>query len=162
MLSTPGIGSGLDISSIIDQLMTIESQPLVQLGVEEIELQAQLSAFGTLKSTVSTFSDAMSELSDADKFKVFKVTSSDEDVLTAAADSTTAKGTFGIEVTRIAENHRLAATTVFADTDTTKIGNPGDTMTITVGATAFVVDIGGKTLDERSATPSTPPATTPA
>ena len=156
MLSTPGIGSGLDISSIIDQLMTIESQPLVQLGVEEIELQAQLSAFGTLKSTVSTFSDAMSELSDADKFKVFKVTSSDEDVLTAAADSTTAKGTFGIEVTRIAENHRLAATTVFADTDTTKIGNPGDTMTITVGATAFVVDIGGKTLDERSATPSTP------
>ena len=142
MLSTPGIGSGLDISSIITQLMAIESQPLIELGVEEIELQAQLSGIGSLKSTISSFQTAMQELSDLDKFKVFKATSSDDEVLTATADSTAAKGIFNIQVNRIAENHRMAANTVFADLDTTKIGNPGDTMTITVGATAFVVDIG--------------------
>ena len=148
MLSTPGIGSGLDISSIITQLMAIESQPLIELGVEEIELQAQLSGIGSLKSTISSFQTAMQELSDLDKFKVFKATSSDDEVLTATADSTAAKGIFNIQVNRIAENHRMAANTVFADLDTTKIGNPGDTMTITVGATAFVVDIGNKTLNE--------------
>ena len=148
MLSTPGIGSGLDISSIITQLMAIESQPLIELGVEEIELQAQLSGIGSLKSTISTFQTAMQELSDLDKFKVFRAMSSDDEVLTATADSTAAKGVFNIQVNRIAENHRMAANTVFADLDTTKIGNPGDTMTITVGATAFVVDIGDKTLNE--------------
>ena len=148
MLSTPGIGSGLDISSIITQLMAIESQPLIELGVEEIELQAQLSGIGSLKSSISTFQTAMQELSDLDKFKVFRATSSDDEVLTATADSTAAKGVFNIQVNRIAENHRMAANTVFADLDTTKIGNPGDTMTITVGTTAFVVDIGDKTLNE--------------
>ncbi len=148
MLSTPGIGSGLDISSIISQLMAIESQPLVQLGVDEIELQAQLSGIGKLKSTVSTLQTTMQDLSDLDKFNVFAATSSDDEVLTATADSTAAKGVFNIQVARIAENHRMAANTVFADLDTTKIGNPGDTMTITVGSTAFVVDIGGKTLNE--------------
>ena len=148
MLSTPGIGSGLDISSIISQLMAIEAQPLVQLGVDEIELQAQLSGIGKLKSTVSTFQTAMQDLSDLDKFKVFAATSSDDEILTATADSTATKGVFNIQVNRIAENHRMATNTVFADLDTTKIGNPGDTMTITVGTTAFVVDIGDKTLNE--------------
>ena len=148
MLSTPGIGSGLDISSIISQLMAIEAQPLVALGVDEIELQAQLSGIGKLKSTVSTFQTAMQDLSDLDKFKVFAATSSDDEILTATADSTAAKGVFNVQVNRIAENHRMAANTVFADLDTTKIGNPGDTMTITVGTSAFIVDIGDKTLNE--------------
>lgn len=148
MLSTPGVGSGLDISGIISQLMALEQRPLVQLGVEEVELQAQLSAYGKLKSTVSVFRSAMQNLADPEQFRFFSATSSDEDVLTAKADTTAAKGTFNLTVDRIAENHRMAAATVFADTDTTKIGNPGDTMTITVGTSSFVVDIGDKTLDE--------------
>ena len=38
MLSSPGIGSGLDITNIINQLIAIERQPLVQLSVDKIEL----------------------------------------------------------------------------------------------------------------------------
>lgn len=148
MLSTPGIGSGLDINGIIGQLMAIEQRPLVQLGVDEVQLQAQLSAYGKLKSTVSTFRSAMQNLSEPEQFKFFSASSSDDDVLTAKAEPTAAKGTFNINVARIAENHRLAAATVFADTDTTKVGAPGDEMTINVGGNAFVVDIGDKTLDE--------------
>ena len=148
MLSSPGIGSGLDIAGIISQLMAIESQPLVELGVDQIGLKAKLSGFGNLKSTISQFDTAMSELADAEKFKVFKAVSSDLDVLSASADSTAAKGNYAIEVVRIAENHRLAGATIFADNDTTTIGAPGDSMTISVGGTAFVVDIGDKTLAE--------------
>ena len=146
MLSTPGIGSGLDISGIIDSLMAIENQPLVKLGTAQVELQAQLSGFGKLKSSVALFQSAMDELADASKFKYFKATSSDIKILTATASSTAAKGTYAVDVERIAENHRLAAATVFSDNSTTVIGAPGDTMTIGVGATQFVVDIGDKTL----------------
>lgn len=148
MLSTPGIGSGLDIQGIIGQLMAIEQRPLFELGVDEVELQAQLSAYGKLKSTVSTFRSTMQTLKDPDQFKFFSATSSSDTVLTASADTTAAKGVFNIVVDRIAENHRMAAATVFADTDTTKIGLPGDTMTITIGGNGFTVDIGDKTLDE--------------
>ena len=148
MLSTPGVGSGLDISGIIDQLMTLERRPLVQLGTEQIELEARLSGFGKLKSTVSVLRSAMTDLSDADKFKYSKVTSSDDEVLTATAEAGTAKGSFLIDVDRIAENHRLAASTLFADTDTTTIGTAGDTMTIGVGSDSFEIDYGDKTLGE--------------
>ena len=41
MLSTPGIGSGLDIGNIISQLMSIERRPLVELGADQVGLQAQ-------------------------------------------------------------------------------------------------------------------------
>lgn len=150
MLSTPGVGSGLDISGIIDQLLAIEQQPLVQLGADQIELQAQLSAFGQLKSTVSLFSSTMTELKEPEKFRQTKALVSDTEILTASSDSSAAKGAYNIAVERIAENHRLAAGTVFADTDTTEVGLAGDTMTIEVGSPedAFTIDIGEKTLGE--------------
>ncbi|MCA8973856.1 MAG: flagellar filament capping protein FliD, partial [Planctomycetes bacterium] len=147
MLSTPGVGSGLDISSIIDQLMAIERRPLVKVGTRQVELEARLSAFGKLKSTVSTFESAMAGLEDADKFKFFQATSSNEDVLTASAAAGAARGRYSVEVVRIAENHRMAAATVFSDTDTTTIGTTGDTMTITVGSASFDVEYGDLTLD---------------
>ncbi|MEQ8231002.1 MAG: flagellar filament capping protein FliD [Gammaproteobacteria bacterium] len=149
MLSTPGIGSGLDINGIIDQLMTLERRPLVKLGTQQVELEAQLSGFGKLKSTISLFSGAMRDLADPDKFKQFKATTSAEAVLTANADSSAARGNYDIEVVRTAENHRLAANLTVAPADlATKIGAEGDEMTITVGTTAFTVEFGDKTLAE--------------
>ena len=148
MLSTPGIGSGLDISTIIDQLMTLERRPLVRLGTDQVAHEAQLSGIGKLKSTVSVFRSAMGSLAEVDKFKQFKATSSAESVLTAGADATAAKGVYQVEVLRTAENHRLAASNVFDDTDTTLIGAEGDAMTITVGTSSFEIEFGDKTLGE--------------
>ena len=146
MLSSPGIGSGLDVSTIVGQLIAIEQQPIVRLGVQEVELQTQLSALGKLKNSLSEFRDAMDALGDLTKFQVFSATSSDEDVFTASASSTAAKGVFGIQVDRIAEHHRMASSITFADIDTTLVGTAGDKMTIQVGTTSFEVDFGGKTL----------------
>lgn len=149
MLSTPGIGSGLDINGIITQLMAIERQPLARLAEEQVEATAQISAFGSLKSSVSLFKSAMDDLKDVAKFTYAKATSSDIEVLTASADSTAAKGRYAIEVVRLAENHRMAAGTTLADTDTTTVGTSGDTMTIRgTDGDAFTVAIGGKTLAE--------------
>ena len=49
-ISSPGIGSNLDINSIVSQLMAIEQQPLKKLATQEASYQAKLSAFGSLKS----------------------------------------------------------------------------------------------------------------
>ncbi len=147
-LSTQGVGSGLDIAGIVSKIMAIERQPWVKAGTKGLDLQAQLSAYGQLKSVVSTFETTMNELSDATKFKASKATSSDSKVLTASADGTASRGVYAIEVKRLAETHRLVAGSVFPDTGTTKVGTVGDAMTITVGTKAFTVEIGDKTIDE--------------
>ena len=43
-ISSPGIGSGLDINSIASQLVAIEKQPLTQLHTEANSLQAKLNS----------------------------------------------------------------------------------------------------------------------
>ena len=39
MLSSPGIGSGLDVNGIVSQLMKAESQPLAALDAKEAKQQ---------------------------------------------------------------------------------------------------------------------------
>lgn len=144
-LSSPGLGSGIDVRGIIEKLMTVEKQPLVKISTRVVELKAQVSAYGSLKSSVSGFRDAIDKLADLEKFKVFKATSSDEGVATVSASSTAARGVYNLEVLRVAENHRLAAGTTYASTDTV-IGNAGEMMNISVGGAAFEIEVGGKSL----------------
>lgn len=143
-----GAGSGLDLNSLLNGLMAVERQPLTALQTRMTSVNSQVSAIGKLKSVLSTFQDAMAKLAKESSFKVHSATSSDEDVLTASASSSAARGNYSVTVSRIAEYHRMAAGTTYADTGTTTIGTAGDTMTITVGGDDFTVDIGGKTLAE--------------
>lgn len=149
MIRSPGVGSGLDVNSIVTQLMAVERQPLSRLQTKKSTFESQLSAYGQLKSALSTFRDAMAKLDAPADFRLFTATSSDDDVLTAIAGSGAAAGSYGIEVVRIAERHRLAAgdANTYADT-TSDIGATG-TMSITLGAEpAFSVDMAGKSLAE--------------
>lgn len=145
-VSSPGIGSGIDISGIVNKLMAIEQQPISKINTQLVELKAQVSAYGALKSSVSTFRDTLDKLADLSKFKVYAATSSDTTVLSGSASSAAGKGVYNLEVKRLAENHRMAANTTYADTGTTTIGTAGDTLTLTAGSSGFTVDTGGKTL----------------
>lgn len=55
-ISFPGIGTSIDVSTLVTKLMSVESQPLTLLQSTQTSYQAQLSAVGTLKSSLSTFS----------------------------------------------------------------------------------------------------------
>ena len=46
-MSSPGIGSGLDVKSIVSQLMTVEQQPLARLSQKEASYQTKLTAYGS-------------------------------------------------------------------------------------------------------------------
>jgi flagellar hook-associated protein 2 len=58
-----------------------------------------------------------------------------------------ARGTYGLEVQRLAENHRMAANTAVAD-PATALGTAGDTLEMTVGSQSFTIAAGGMTLAE--------------
>ena len=132
MLSAAGIGSGLDVESIVTQLMALERRPLVSLQSQLTGIDARVSAFGELKSSLSTFQSAMQDLSTPSALKVFTATSGNDDVFTASANNTAAASTFQIDVVRLAERHKFASAQML-DTDTIG-GKNNDALNIQVGS----------------------------
>ena len=61
-VSSAGIGSGLDVNSIITQLMAIERQPLDALQTKATTIQSTVSEYGKIKSAVSTLRDLAAKL----------------------------------------------------------------------------------------------------
>lgn len=146
-ISSPGLGSGLDINAIVSQLMAIERQPLNRLEQKRQGFEAQLSAYGTLKSALDSFRSAMGGLDSPDDFKLYTASSSDETIFTATASSTASVGVYDIQVNNLAEAHKMGSQS-YADKDTTTVGNSGDTVTITINSQSMTVAIGGKTLEQ--------------
>lgn len=146
MISSPGIGSGLDVNSIITKLMAVESQPLTQLQKTQSNYKSQLSAVSQLKGALSSFQTSMQKLDATSDFKLFSASSSDSTVFTATADSTASLGSHTVQVVRVAEHHQLAASTAYADT-TTAIGATGS-IQLTVNGSQFSVALDGKNLGQ--------------
>ncbi|WP_350281817.1 flagellar filament capping protein FliD [Nitrosomonas sp.] len=117
MLSSPGIGSGLDVSGIISKLMEVEQRPLTQLNTKEAKQQAQLSAFGSLKSALSSFQDSVKALAKPSLFNSFKATLADTTLATVSTSSSAAAGTHQIEVRSLAQAQKIKSET-FTTTDT--------------------------------------------
>jgi flagellar hook-associated protein 2 len=63
-ISSIGIGSNLPIDAIIEGLMNAERRPLDLVGQQKAGYQAQVSAYGTLKSALASFQSAVAKLAD--------------------------------------------------------------------------------------------------
>lgn len=147
MISSPGVGSGLDVQSIVTQLMTLERRPLQALQQSKSTLDSQLSAYGRFRSALSTFQTALRDLKSLDAFEIYSATSSDKDALTVTTDSAAAIGSLSVQINRLAQAHKQGSQAI-ADTGTTTLGGVGDQMTITVDGTATAVNVGGMTLSQ--------------
>jgi flagellar hook-associated protein 2 len=123
-ISSLGVGSGLDIASIVEQLVASEAVPKeTLLNAREAELQAELSAVGTFKAALSSFQDTFSSLSTATAFRQATAASSDSGVFTASASGEAIPGSYSIEVTDLAQAHKLASKAFTNTTDTVGTGD---------------------------------------
>ena len=75
-ISTLGVGSGLDLSSILDSLEAAEKSTLTPISKQQSSYTAKLSAYGTLKSALESFQTANTALNKADLFTATSTTSS--------------------------------------------------------------------------------------
>ena len=146
-ITAAGVGSGLDIENIISQLMTLERRPLLAIQDKVKAADAEVSALGSFKSQLSTFQDAMQELSTLDAFRKFNTTSSDDEVLTATANGEAAAGIYNIDVERLAQNFKQGSKEFGAGA--TVGGNAGDALTLTVAGESATIDLStALTIDE--------------
>lgn len=138
-ITAGGIATGLDVNSIVSQLMALERRPLDQLIQKEDAVKAQISAYGTLKSALSTFASAMAALTDVSKFQPYAGSSSNETAVGVSLGSGAAPGSFALNVTQLASNHKLATGAYAADavigTGTLDFAVAGETFTVTIDAT---------------------------
>lgn len=109
-ISSAGIGSGLDVRSIVSQLVDIERQPIRQLQSEATRLQTQISAFGRVQSALSTLRDASAKLTQDSNWSASTATSSNTAALGATATGGAASGNYNVVVTRLAVAQTLAST----------------------------------------------------
>ncbi|MDH4134608.1 MAG: flagellar hook protein FliD, partial [Gammaproteobacteria bacterium] len=108
-ISSPGIGSGLDINSIVSQLMTVERRPVAQLNQKEADYQARLTAYGTFKGTLSSFQSAMRGLSNINNYQGRTASSGNSEVFTATASTGAVAGNYSVEVVQRASAQKLAS-----------------------------------------------------
>ncbi len=108
-ISSPGLGSNLDVTSIVSQLMAIERQPVNRLDIKEASFQAQVSAYGNIRSALSSFQGTVDALASASRFQARTASSSDTAIATASASATAQSGTINLDVVRVAQNQVLAA-----------------------------------------------------
>jgi flagellar hook-associated protein 2 len=106
-ISSQGIGSGLDVSSIISQLMALEQRPLTVLASKEAKYQAQLSAYGSLKGALSTFQGAAATLANPAKFSAVSGSVADGTVASAAVSAGATPGSHSLEVQTLAQAQKL-------------------------------------------------------
>jgi flagellar hook-associated protein 2 len=116
-ISSPGIGSGLDVSSIISQLMALERQPLKQLETAETKIQSQISEVGKIKSALSKFRDLSAKLASTDFWRTTTGTSSNSAV-SITTSSTASPAQFQVSVGTLAKAQTIAAPAVASSTAT--------------------------------------------
>jgi flagellar hook-associated protein 2 len=137
-ISSAGIGSNLDVNGLVSQLMAIERRPLNVLDQRKSQLQAEISAYGRLKSSLAALQSAIANLKDTTDFQVFKATPASDAYFTATADSTALVGSHSITVVQLAQAQKLVSG-AFADTGTTAVGE--GSLTISNGSSSFTVTI---------------------
>lgn len=108
-ISSPGIGSGLDVNGIVSKLLQVDSQPLALLAQQEASYQAKLSAIGSVSGSLSTFQTAVRGLSDLTKYQATKVAIGDATIASVSSSGVAVPGSYALEVSQLAQAQKLAA-----------------------------------------------------
>ncbi|HEY9900165.1 MAG TPA: flagellar filament capping protein FliD [Pantanalinema sp.] len=100
--SVGGIASGLDTKALVEQLMSIEQQPLRLLQQKKSALNTKNQVFQTINTRILALKGAASELTMDLNLRAKSATSSDTNVLTAKAGADAASGSYRINVKQLA------------------------------------------------------------
>jgi flagellar hook-associated protein 2 len=125
-----GVGSGLDASSIISQLLAIEGQPLKRLQTAATEVQTQISAYGTVRAKVDTLGSAAEALAKAESWTQTTVNLNGSDALKVTASGSAEPMDVDIAVTALAQRQSIATASFTSSTNTVGAG----TLTIELGS----------------------------
>ncbi len=109
MAGVTGIGSGLDIDSIVAGMVAAERAPKeTQLANLEKKTTTQITAVGALKGAISDFQTALAALNKPELFQARSATSSKSDLVGVTATTAAGAGSYQLEVKSLASSSKVA------------------------------------------------------
>jgi len=125
-----GLVTGIDSSSLIDQLIALESRPIVSLQSRVKEIDTRRTAFLELSAQLLSIRNSVANFSKPSFFKRFTATSSNEQVVTATAGENALPSTTTFRVRSLVASHSLISRG-FASANNAPVG--AGTITLEVG-----------------------------
>jgi len=133
-ITATGIGSGLDVESLVSQLVLSDVQPVEnRLNTKEATYLAQLTAYGSVKSALAKFQTAAASASAASQYTGKLASTSSSDAVTATAEPSAAVADYAVDVVSLATAQSLASGAFSATTETLGTG----TLTISLGTVTY-------------------------
>lgn len=128
LISSLGLGSGLNVTAIIAAEVGVTESPIATLQSQEANLTAKISSVGQLQSLAATLSDSVATLANPSVWKTMSATSTSSAVTGVVTGSPQATS-FSVQVQQLAQSQESATSAVTAGS---AIGSSG-TMSIQLG-----------------------------
>ena len=108
-ISSPGLASGIDIKSIVSQLVALERAPLQPLQRQATTFQSKISILSTIKSSIDNLGTLAAKLGDPASWSGFNATSGNAAEVAVSATSTATAGRFSLSVASLASSQSAAS-----------------------------------------------------
>jgi flagellar hook-associated protein 2 len=145
-----GLGSGIDIDSLVTGLVKAESAGLNQTNTRISATRAAVSDMSSVGSLLSDLKTVVDSLDTASELASYSATSSKPDVLTAVTSGTARPASYDVKVISLVKEQRNYSTTFASRTDdlnqagTLRFGQNGNTYDVAVEASDSLDEIAAK------------------
>jgi flagellar hook-associated protein 2 len=138
LITSTGIGSGLNISAIVSALTTsFGAAQTTQLTNQQTTLDSQVSAYGTFTAALDTLKLAMPALEDPSQLAGFAAKVADQNIATATTTSDAVAGQYSLQVNNLATSATM--TSAHVASSATAVGT--GTLTVAVGSSSMQIAI---------------------
>jgi flagellar hook-associated protein 2 len=151
-LALSGLASGIDWTSIVNEMLTVEAAPETQMNTEETTDQQENSGFQTIGTDLTALKSDITTLTNPGFFTSRTTTSSNSSVATATAATGTAMGTYAFDVSHLAtDSVQVGATASSA------LAPTGNVSGVTLSSAGFATPVtaGTFTVDNQTVTITT-------
>ena len=136
-ISSTGIASGLDVESLVAQLVQVDVVPASRrLALSEARYQSEISAYGSLKGALASLQSAAAAAATASQYTAMKASTSTYGDVTVSASDDALAGSYELEATALAEAHSLASPSSLALAAADSVVGTG-TLTINIGSVTY-------------------------
>ena len=131
-VSSLGIGSGLDLNTLLDNLTTAEKARLTPITTAQTSYSAKLTAYGTLQSALQTFADATTALSTTNTYGATTASSNNTSAFGVTTSAGAAAGKYSVSISQLASSQSLISATQTSSTTALGATTTDNTRTITI------------------------------
>lgn len=108
-MEIPGYNSGIDVDSIVSQLMSIERKPIENYELKKQLIDKKTNIYDDIKSRIENLKTCASTLTNESTFNVFSAAYSKDSVISASIGSTASSGSYSITVSMLAKAHTVGS-----------------------------------------------------